>query len=380
MNVENVLRKQFARDQFETIIGLQAYYENYNKVQNFLTQFLEENLTIQEHTDHTYDPKTFLQNLVQIDKQTAIYDTQQVKGTPSHDPDFTCYIKIGSKIFEKTVGKSKKEAEVNAAFKTLNTLKSESANLKKFNFVNESLKPRKFYKQYYIPNERYERCNEFIDRLELKPKKSIALLDIALTHISYCHEYPGTRPYNRLAFVGSYLLDLIISNYCLKKVGWKDLEKADTEYTNIRFYIHEKILEDLFDELQLIRYLRTVQKKGNISTRVKIDVIQAIFATAFYWGGVTQVNSLWGKFIEPNLQKISKEEVIDAVTSLQEYYQDKIKVAPNYNVTRVPKTPSHKPLFLAECFIQNEKIGEGTGSSKKEAKQSAANAALKLVN
>ncbi len=206
------------------------------------------------------------------------------------------------------------------------------------------------------------------------------MIDIALTHISYCHEYPETRPYNRLAFVGSYLLDLVISNYCLKKFGWKDLAKADAEYTNIRFIIHEKLFEDLFNELQLTRYLRTVQKTANISTRVKIDVIQSIFATAFYWGGMPQVNNLWENLIEPNLQKINNAEIIDAVTSLQEYYQDSIRIAPNYNVTRDPNTPTHKPLFFAECFIKNQKIGEGTGCSKKEAKKAAASAALDLIN
>ncbi len=205
LNVDGVLSKQFARAQFETIIGLQTYYENYNKVQNLLAQFLEENLTIKDHTEHTYDPKTFLQNLVQIDKQTALYHTKQVEGTPSHNPDFTSYIKIGNRIFEKVEGKSKKEAEINAAIKTLNVLKSDSANLKKFNFVNESLKPRKFYKKYNISTERFERCKELVNILQLQPQKSIVLIDIALTHISFCHEYPETRPYNRLAFVGSYL-------------------------------------------------------------------------------------------------------------------------------------------------------------------------------
>lgn len=380
LNVDSVLSKQFARAQFETIIGLQAYYENYNKVQNLLTQFLEENLTNKDHTEHTYDPKTFLQNLVQIDKQTAVYHTKQVEGTPSHNPDFTSHIKIGNRMFEIAEGKSKKEAEINAAVKTLKVLKSDSANLKKFDFVNESLKPRKFYRKYNISIERSERCKELVDKLQLQPPKSIVLIDIALTHISFCQEYPETRPYNRLAFVGSYLLDLKISEYCLKKIGWKDRKQADTEFSNIRYFVHEKILEDLFDELYLAHYFQTVQKQENTSSRVKIDVVQAIFATAFYWGGMYQVNDLWDNFVAIKLNKISAGKIIDAVTSLQEYYQDKMRIAPNYKIIRDPKTPPHKPLFFAECFIQDKKVSEGTGTSKKEAKQTAAKAALKLID
>lgn len=380
LNVDDVLSKQFARAQFETIIGLQSHYENYNKVQNLLTQFLEENLIIKEHTEHTYDPKTFLQNLVQIDKQTAIYYTKQVEGTSSHNPDFSCYITIGSRKFEKVEGKSKKTAEINAAIKTLNVLKSDSANLKKFKFVNESLKPRKFYKKYIISTERSKSCKELADTLQLQAPKSVVLIDIALTHISFCQEYPETRPYNRLAFVGSYLLNLKISDYCLKTIGWQDVKKATTEYGNVSVFLHEKLLKDLFDKLKLIGYFQTVQKKESISSRVKIDVIQAIFATAFYWGGMAQVNDLWERLIAPNLQNISRAEIIDAVTSLQEYYQNKLKVAPNYKIIRDPKTPTHKPLFYAECFIQDEKISEGKGTSKKEAKQSAAKAALNSID
>ena len=380
LNVDDVLSKQFARAQFEAIIGLQAYYENYNTVQNLLTQFLEENLITKEHSEHTYDPKTFLQNLVQIDKQTATYHTNQVEGTPAHDPEFTSYIIIGKRIFEKVKGKSKKEAETNAAVKTLSVLKSDSTNLKKFEFVSESLKPRKFYKKYFISTERFKNCKELVDILHLQPPKSIILIDIALTHISFCHENPETRPYNRLAFVGSYLLDLKISDYCLKTFGWEELKKTTTEFANVRYFLHENILKDLFGKLNLIQYFRTVQKKEIISTRVKIDVLQAIFATAFYWGGMTQVNDLWERIITPNLREINSVEIIDAVSSLQEYYQDKMRIAPNYKIIRDPKTPPHKPLFFAECFIQDKKVSEGTGTSKKEAKQSAAKNALDLID
>lgn len=122
LNIDSALKKYHAREQFETIIGLLAYVENYSKAQNLFSQFLGENLITQEHTEHTYDPKTFLQNLVQIDKQTAVYDTQQIEGTPAHNPSFTCYVKIGNKTYEKVEGKSKKKQKRMQQLKPLTSL------------------------------------------------------------------------------------------------------------------------------------------------------------------------------------------------------------------------------------------------------------------
>ena len=80
---------------------------------------------IAEATKHvgSKDHKTVLQEKLQIHGDVKIeYEITKETG-PDHDKSFEAQVKCNGKILAKGTGKSKKEAEMQAAKKALNTLK-----------------------------------------------------------------------------------------------------------------------------------------------------------------------------------------------------------------------------------------------------------------
>ena len=65
----------------------------------------------------------------------------------------------------------------------------------------------------------------------------------------------------------------------------------------------------------------------------------------------------------------------DAKSRFQEVAQDKRSITPSYK-TLSEEGPDHDKKFTVGVFLHEEKIAEGTGKSKQEAEQDAAQVAL----
>ena len=65
------------------------------------------------------DYKSLLQELVQTDKKSLEYEVTNEYG-PAHDKTFEVDVKIDNIVYGKGIGKSKKEAEQNAALDAYN--------------------------------------------------------------------------------------------------------------------------------------------------------------------------------------------------------------------------------------------------------------------
>ena len=74
---------------------------------------------IEEKIDFLSDYKTKLQEMVQTDKKSLDYEVINESG-PAHDKTFEVVVKIDNIIYGKGIGKSKKEAEQNAALDAIN--------------------------------------------------------------------------------------------------------------------------------------------------------------------------------------------------------------------------------------------------------------------
>ena len=61
------------------------------------------------------DYKTKLQELVQTDRNSLVYELVKESGEP-HNKKFEVVVKINNIIYGRGIGKSKKEAEQNAAY------------------------------------------------------------------------------------------------------------------------------------------------------------------------------------------------------------------------------------------------------------------------
>ncbi|MEG4342010.1 ribonuclease III [Microcoleus sp. A003_D6] len=110
---------------FEAFIG--AYYldtQDMDKVRNFVRQMFDSVPENVVETRSTVDSKNRFQEWVQSNGDTTPpkYVTVQAGGTP-HKPEFLAKVYVGEKLYGEGKGKSKKDAEKNAAEDALAKLK-----------------------------------------------------------------------------------------------------------------------------------------------------------------------------------------------------------------------------------------------------------------
>jgi ribonuclease-3 len=110
-------RKAILADVFEAFLGATYLDQGLEKVKEIIN--LSVIPLIEREDDYLFkDYKTMLQELVQIDKRTVVYELVKEVGPP-HDKTFTVVVKVDGIVFGEGSAKSKKEAEQVAAFDAL---------------------------------------------------------------------------------------------------------------------------------------------------------------------------------------------------------------------------------------------------------------------
>ncbi len=104
-------------DVFEALIGALYLDLGFDSVKDFIYKTIIP--YIKSGRTFLVDYKTLLQELVQTDKKSLEYDLVEEKGAP-HDKTFTYEVRIDGIVYGRGTGKSKKEAEQNAALDAYN--------------------------------------------------------------------------------------------------------------------------------------------------------------------------------------------------------------------------------------------------------------------
>ena len=106
----------------EALLG--AYYLSgkFNEIESFLGEYLMPYAEDIDKHFEKYNAKDILQQYTQgVNKTLPIYRTVEIKG-PAHKPEFVVEVEWNGEIISTAVGKSKKEAEQNCAFKACKKL------------------------------------------------------------------------------------------------------------------------------------------------------------------------------------------------------------------------------------------------------------------
>ncbi len=99
-------------DCFESVLGVIFLDKGFDTAKEYVYKTVIP--YIEEKKDFLIDYKSLLQELVQTDKKSLEYEIINETG-PAHDKTFEVDVKIDGIIYGKGIGKSKKEAEQNAA-------------------------------------------------------------------------------------------------------------------------------------------------------------------------------------------------------------------------------------------------------------------------
>lgn len=223
---------------------------------------------------------------------------------------------------------------------------------------------------------------EDIEKLEqvLKVKfKDKKLLKTAITHSSYANQ-KNIKYNERLEFLGDSVLQIIISEYLF--LNYKD--KTEGELSKKRaLIVCENSLFKIAGGWQLGEYI-FMSKGEEITggrTRVSIlaDCVEAIIAAIYLDKGFEFAK----EFVLTNFYKtiemaMKNQIILDYKTKLQEVLQKDGDVDIKYHLLKF-EGPPHRRKFYISVIFNGVLKGEGTGFSKKEAEQDAAQTALKAI-
>lgn len=208
------------------------------------------------------------------------------------------------------------------------------------------------------------------------------LLTLALTHSSYANEAKkGSHENNeRLEFLGDAVLDMVVSEYMYRLFP----QMPEGELTKLRAaVVCEGSLAELSRGLGVGRCI--LLGKGEESTggrnrdSILADAFEAIIGAICIDGGIEAASRYIMSFMEDCIRS-SKTSFrnMDCKTHLQEVIQKRSKVPLSYTIVD-EQGPDHNKVFVAEVRHDGKLLGRGSGKSKKEAEQSAANHALEQM-
>lgn len=109
---QNNINDTIIADIFEAVLGVIYLDQGFDIAKKYIDQIIIP--YIKEHKNFLGDYKSALQEMVQTDKKSLEYILVNESG-PAHDKRFEVEVKIDGMTYGSGIGKSKKEAEQNAA-------------------------------------------------------------------------------------------------------------------------------------------------------------------------------------------------------------------------------------------------------------------------
>ncbi|GHT37447.1 ribonuclease 3 [Endomicrobiia bacterium] len=198
------------------------------------------------------------------------------------------------------------------------------------------------------------------------------ILITALTHKS-CVAEIGTKSYNeRMEFLGDSVLSAIVAEtlykvYPLEAEGKLSQLKAQiVSAPNLCAWAKKIYLGDYIFLGRGENTREARQREGLLC-----DVFEAVVGAIYLDGGFENSKKFVLKFLDVQGEIISR----DYKSRLQELSQSVYRELPEYKTVR-ESGPDHSKEFEVVVYVHKRLLGKGTGSSKKEAQQSAAKQAM----
>ncbi len=205
----------------------------------------------------------------------------------------------------------------------------------------------------------------------------------ALCHKSWANELGPEVPRvdnERLEFLGDAVIDLAISHRLMERFPGATegvLSKARATV------VSEAGLSAVARELGLgdLVWLGKGEELtgGRAKASVLADALEAVVAAVYLDGGMEGVLRFVDRHFAVALQRVVEGRVDrDYKTRVQELAQGAFKMSPRYRLLSV-NGPDHARAYTVALVIGEKPYGEGTGTSKKDAEQAAAEAALRVL-
>lgn len=211
----------------------------------------------------------------------------------------------------------------------------------------------------------------------------IELLRMAVTHRSYLNENRGSgmEHNERLEFLGDAVLELVVTSFLFRKYP----QKAEGELTAFRSALVNAVsLEKAARSMDLDEYMLMskgeAKDTGRARSIILANAVEAVIGAIYMDKGYDAA----ANFISDRILKvvdiediIAKKSWLDAKSRFQERAQEKVGITPSYKTLK-ETGPDHNKIFTLGVFLGDVQVATGSGASKQEAEQKAAEKALEI--
>lgn len=207
------------------------------------------------------------------------------------------------------------------------------------------------------------------------------LLILAFVHRSFWNENQDkvANHNERLEFLGDSVIGLLIADYLFCELPALD----EGPLSNLRSQLVDapacaKYIQklEIGDYLLLGKGEQMNRGKGRES--ILADLFEALVGALYLDQGLEAVKQFFFAHFQEEVNHMISEPHRNWKADLQDYTQKNYQQTPVYEVLE-ESGPAHRKVFRVGVWIQGKKMGEGAGSSKKEAQTQAAKEALMLL-
>jgi ribonuclease-3 len=220
-------------------------------------------------------------------------------------------------------------------------------------------------------------ADELVSRLGLPVDAH--LIDRALTHRSYAYENGGLPTNERLEFLGDSVLGLVVTDTLYKAHS----ELPEGQLAKLRSaVVNSKALAEVARGLSLGDFVKLGRGEeatgGRDKASILADTLEALIGSVYLDHGIEVAFDLVKRLFGPLIATSATLGAgLDWKTSLQELTAVAGIGVPDYRVTETG--PDHDKFFEADACVGGTAYGHGSGRSKKEAEQQAAEEAWRTI-
>ena len=208
------------------------------------------------------------------------------------------------------------------------------------------------------------------------PELDPELLERALTHRSYAYENGGLPTNERLEFLGDSVLGVVVTETLYRThpdLSEGRLAKLRAAVVNARALAEVGRSIGLGEHVKLGRGEEATGGRNKAS--ILSDTVEAVIGAVHLSGGGMQTSAeVVHRLFDPLIEAASAMGAgLDWKTSLQELSAEHGLGVPEYVIE--DSGPDHMKTFTAKVRVGEQLYGNGSGRSKKEAEQAAAETA-----
>ncbi|HET6625475.1 MAG TPA: ribonuclease III [Nocardioidaceae bacterium] len=211
------------------------------------------------------------------------------------------------------------------------------------------------------------------------PDLGAELLERALTHRSFAYENGGLPTNERLEFLGDSVLGLVVTDTLYRAhpdLSEGRLAKLRAAVVNARALAEVARTIGLGEHIKLGR--GEIATGGRNKSSILSDTVEAVIGAVYLSGGFEAATDVVHLLFDPLMETAAGLGAgLDWKTSLQELSAEHSLGVPEYVIEDAG--PDHEKTFTAQVQVGARLYGHGTGRSKKEAEQQAAETAYRAI-